>query len=81
MEVQMAMSQKIEHVQEAFRVLHHNLTDEELVEAGLAISSCIMERLTDLETARDAREHVRAYIWGIIDAYIDGKKEVDHGRL
>ena len=76
----MALSEKIEHVHDAFWILANNLDDNEMVEAGLVISGCIMERLTDAQTARDARDHIRSYIWGIIDAYIDGKMEVENGK-
>lgn len=76
----MALSDKLEYVHDAFHILANNLDDKEMVEVGLAFSGCIMERLTDAQTARDAREHIRAYIWGIIDAYIDGKMEVENGK-
>ena len=70
---------KLQSVHDAFSLLLHNLNDDELVEAGIAISCGIVERLTDIQTAQDTRDHVRAYIWGIIDAYIDHKTEVKHG--
>lgn len=70
---------KLETVHDAFQMLTHSLNDDELVEAGIAISCGIVERLTDVPTAQDTRDHVRAYIWGIIDAYIDHRMEVNHG--
>ena len=72
---------KLEVIHDAFQMLIHSLTDDELVEAGIAISCGIVERLTDIQTAQDTRDHVRAYIWGIIDAYINFKTEVHHGRF
>lgn len=77
--MELASQDKLACIHEAFALLIRNLNNDELVEAGIAISCGIVERLTDVPTAQDARDHVRAYIWGIIDAYIDHKTEVKHG--
>ena len=73
-------AEQIDFVKRAYWLLADGLDDDEMISAGAAICAGIVERHTDMETAKDIHERIIMYCKATIVSFAS-EKEADGQKI